>query len=151
MKFGVFYLAEFANVVLAGALFTVLFLDGWNGAVLPAHLWFLIKIFGFLFVASWVRASIPRLRLDQILGFAWKFLFPLSLLNVMVLAIEVVAFSNPSKGDALTGSELLVMAAINWPIAIVAVVIMSKIVTLGTPAPRLTLVGSAGAVDMERI
>ncbi len=141
MKFGVFYLAEFANVVLAGALFAVLFLDGWNGPVLPPHLWFLIKIFGFLFVASWVRATIPRLRLDQILGFAWKILFPLSLINVIVLAVEVIAFSDPSVGDALTQSEMLIMAAVNWAVALVAVAVLSRTVRLGAPAPRLAVMG----------
>ena len=141
MKFGVFYLAEFANVVLAGALFAVLFLDGWNGPVLPPHLWFLIKVFGFLFVASWVRASVPRLRLDQILGFAWKILFPLSLINVIVLAVEVIAFSDPSVGDTLTQSEMLIMAAVNWAVALVAVAVLSRTVRLGTPAPRLAVMG----------
>ena len=129
MKFGVFYLAEFSNVVLAGALFAVLFLDGWEWAFLPSHLWFLIKVFGFLFVASWVRSTVPRLRLDQILTFAWKFLFPLSLLNVIVLAIEIVAWPEPSAG------RLMAMGGINWGVAVIAVFAMSRVVHLGAGAP----------------
>ena len=129
MKFGVFYLAEFSNVVLAGALFAVLFLDGWEWAFLPSHLWFLIKVFGFLFVASWVRSTVPRLRLDQILTFAWKFLFPLSLLNVIVLAIEIVAWPEPSAG------RLMAMGGINWGVAVIAVFAVSRVVHLGAAAP----------------
>ena len=130
MKFGVFYLAEFSNVVLAAALFAVLFLDGWEWAFLPSHLWFLIKVFGFLFVASWVRATLPRLRLDQILAFAWKFLFPLSLLNVIVLAIEIIVWPEPSAG------QLLAMSGINWGVAVIAVFAMSRVVHLGAAPPQ---------------
>lgn len=126
MKFGVFYLAEFANVLLAGAIFAVLFLDGWEGAILPSHVWFLLKVMAFAFMASWVRATVPRLRLDQILGFAWKFLFPLSLFNVILLAAEVIVWPEPSAGD------LLLMAVINWIGAIAAIAVMARIVSLSS-------------------
>jgi NADH-quinone oxidoreductase subunit H len=128
MKFGVFYLAEFSNVVLAGALFAILFLDGWEWAILPSHLWFLIKVFGFLFEASWVRATLPRMRIDQILTFAWKYLFPLSLVNVLALAVETIAWPDPS------GLQLWIMVAINWAIAAAAIPLLSLTVNLGTPA-----------------
>jgi NADH-quinone oxidoreductase subunit H len=128
MKFGVFYLAEFCNVVLAGALFAILFLDGWEWAILPSHLWFLIKVFGFLFVASWVRATLPRMRIDQILTFAWKYLFPLSLVNVLALAIESITWPDPSLG------QLWIMVAVNWAIAAVAIPLLSLVVDLKTPA-----------------
>jgi NADH-quinone oxidoreductase subunit H len=128
MKFGVFYLAEFCNVVLAGALFAILFLDGWEWAILPSHLWFLIKVFGFLFVASWVRATLPRMRIDQILTFAWKYLFPLSLVNVLALAVETIAWPDPSLG------QLWIMVAVNWVIAALAIPLLSLVVDLKTPA-----------------
>jgi NADH-quinone oxidoreductase subunit H len=128
MKFGVFYLAEFCNVVLAGALFAILFLDGWEWAILPSHLWFLIKVFGFLFVASWVRATLPRMRIYQILTFAWKYLFPLSLVNVLALAVETIAWPDPSLG------QLWIMVAVNWVIAALAIPLLSLVVDLKTPA-----------------
>lgn len=128
MKFGVFYLAEFSNVVLAGALFAILFLDGWEWGILPSHLWFLIKVFGFLFVASWVRATLPRMRIDQILTFAWKYLFPLSLVNVLALAVETIAWPDPS------GPQLWIMVAINWALAAAAIPLLSLVVNLGEPA-----------------
>ena len=127
MKFGVFYLAEFSNVVLAGALFAVLFLQGWEWAILPAHLWFLIKIFGFLFVASWIRVTLPRLRIDQILELAWKYLFPLSLVNFLVLTVETIAWQDPSNG------QLWIMAAINWGVTLAAVPLLSKAFSLRAP------------------
>lgn len=135
MKFGVFYLAEFSNVVLAGALFAILFLDGWEWAVLPSHLWFLIKVFGFLFVASWVRATLPRMRIDQILTYAWKYLFPLSLVNVLALAVETIAWPDPS------GAELWIMVGINWAIALAAIPLLSMVVKLDSTAPVRQRVG----------
>ena len=140
MKFGVFYLAEFSNVVLAGAFFAVLFLQGWEWGFLPAHLWFLIKIFGFLFVASWVRATLPRLRLDQILELAWKYLFPLSLVNLLVLATETVVWPDP------TAMQLGVMAAINWGVMLAAVPLLSKAVRLRAPT-RGSVAGSNWKVE----
>tara|TARA_B100000686_G_scaffold51092_1_gene54916 strand:- start:1784 stop:2950 length:1167 start_codon:yes stop_codon:yes gene_type:complete len=126
MKYGIFMLAEFTNTVVAGAIFAVLFLQGWQWAILPSYLWFLIKIGMFVFVAIWVRATLPRYRLDQILSVAWKYLFPLSLLNVLLLAVEVIAW--PNRGT----SELLIMSLINWGVTIPAALIWSKFVSLQT-------------------
>ena len=130
MKFGVFYLAEFSNVVLAGAIFAVLFLDGWKGPFLPSHLWFLIKVFAFMLTASWVRATLPRLRIDQVLALAWKYLLPLSLVNLIVLAVEAIAWQDP------TTMELWTMVAINWVVAIAAVPTLSLVVNLRTRPQR---------------
>ena len=129
MKYGVFMLAEFTNTVVAGAIFTVLFLQGWKWPVLPSHVWFLAKIGMFVFVAVWVRATLPRFRLDQILAVAWKFLFPLSLLNVLLLAAEVLVW--PERGPA----ELGMMAAINWVVTIPAALLWSRVVSLRTAPP----------------
>ena len=124
MKYVIFMLAEFTNTVVAGAIFAVLFLQGWQWAILPSYLWFLIKIGIFVFVAIWVRATFPRYRLDQILSVAWKYLFPLSLLNVLLLAFEVIVW--PNRGI----SELIVMSLINWGVTIPAALIWSKFVSL---------------------
>ncbi|MEX2431270.1 MAG: NADH-quinone oxidoreductase subunit NuoH [Dehalococcoidia bacterium] len=124
MKFGVFYLAEFANVILAGAIFAVLFLQGYEWPFLPSHVWFLLKVMAFAVVATWIRGTLPRMRLDQILTFAWKFLFPLSLINVLALAVEVLVWPEPTAG------QLLIMGAINWGIALAALIVFSRIVSL---------------------
>ena len=133
MKYGIFMLAEFTNTIVAGAIFAVLFLQGWEWAGLPSHVWFLIKVGLFAFAATWVRATLPRLRIDQILALAWKVLFPLSLLNVLVLAVEVLVWPEPSIG------ELGIMAAINWVVAGAAFFVASRAVSLRNVAPSAVL------------
>ena len=133
MKYGIFMLAEFTNTVVAGAIFSVLFLQGWKWAILPSHIWFLLKVGAFTFVAIWVRATLPRFRLDQILAVAWKYLFPLSLLNVLLLAAEVIIW--PERGVA----ELGIMGVINWVVTIPAAVLWTKAVSLRTTPPTLLI------------
>tara|TARA_A100001037_G_scaffold69872_2_gene62422 strand:- start:44722 stop:45891 length:1170 start_codon:yes stop_codon:yes gene_type:complete len=129
MKYGIFMLAEFTNTVVAGAIFAVLFLQGWQWAILPSYIWFLVKIGLFVFVAIWIRATLPRYRLDQILAIAWKYLFPLSLLNVLLLAIEVILW--PNRGT----NELIIMSLINWGLTIPAALIWSKFISLKSVPP----------------
>ncbi|MFA5182171.1 MAG: NADH-quinone oxidoreductase subunit NuoH [Syntrophales bacterium] len=90
MKFGLFYMAEYAHLLLASCLVTLLFLGGWNGPVLPALLWFGIKLLLVFFVFIWVRATFPRVRYDQLMMFSWKVLTPLAFLNLLVTAVFVV-------------------------------------------------------------
>lgn len=90
MKFGLFYMAEYAHLLLASCLVTLLFLGGWNGPVLPALVWFGIKLFMVFFVFIWVRATYPRVRYDQLMMFSWKVLTPLAFLNLLVTAVFVV-------------------------------------------------------------
>jgi NADH-quinone oxidoreductase subunit H len=90
MKFGLFYMAEYAHLLLASCLVTLLFLGGWNGPLLPALVWFGIKLFLVFFVFIWVRATFPRVRYDQLMMFSWKVLTPLAFLNLLVTAAFVV-------------------------------------------------------------
>ena len=135
MKYATFMLAEFTNTVVAGAIFATLFLQGWKWALLPSHVWFLLKVGAFVFVAVWVRATLPRFRLDQILAAAWKYLFPLSLLNALLLAAEVIAW--PERGVR----ELGVMAAINWAVTIPAALVWSRVVSLRAAPPAAASAG----------
>jgi NADH-quinone oxidoreductase subunit H len=97
MKFAMFFMAEYANMVTVGCLATLLFLGGWNGPVFgPALLrallpvfWFVAKVFCFMFLYIWVRGTLPRFRYDQLMAFGWKFLLPLALANVVVTALVV--------------------------------------------------------------
>ena len=129
MKFGMFQLAEFAAVLTTSGVMATLFLKGWEGPLLPSHLWFLIKVFFFAFLLIWVRATLPRLRIDQVMAFAWKFLFPLSLLNIFVTAAEVLVWEEP------TTAQLWTMAGINLVVTLVAIVVFSKMVKLQPPRP----------------
>ena len=97
MKFAMFFMAEYANMITVACLATLLFFGGWRGpifgppilqAVLPVF-WFAAKIFAFLFLYIWVRGTLPRFRYDQLMAFGWKFLLPLSLMNLIATAIAV--------------------------------------------------------------
>jgi NADH-quinone oxidoreductase subunit H len=100
MKFAMFMLAEYANMITVSALATIMFLGGWSGpmfgpdwlqAVLPT-VWFVLKIFFFIFFYVLLRSTIPRFRYDQLMNFGWKVLLPLSLANIVVTGF-VVAIS----------------------------------------------------------
>ncbi len=90
MKFALFFMAEYANMIAAAALATTLFLGGWRGPLLPPVIWFLLKVFAFIFLFIWVRATLPRFRYDQLMGFGWKVLLPLALANVMFTAAAIL-------------------------------------------------------------
>jgi len=98
MKFAMFFMAEYANMITVACLATLLFLGGWHGphrfgppivqAILPVF-WFAAKIFAFLFLYIWVRGTLPRFRYDQLMAFGWKFLLPLAIANLVVTALIV--------------------------------------------------------------
>jgi len=93
MKFALYYLAEYAHILVVSSLAVTLFFGGWHGPFLPPVIWFLIKVFIFIFFFIWVRATYPRFRYDQLMKFGWKVLFPLALLNIMLTAVGVIIFS----------------------------------------------------------
>jgi NADH-quinone oxidoreductase subunit H len=90
MKFAMFFMAEYANMITVAALATTIFLGGWLGPVAPSPVWFLGKVFLLLFLFIWIRATLPRFRYDQLMSFGWKRLLPLALLNTVVTAIVAV-------------------------------------------------------------
>jgi len=89
MKFAMFFMAEYANIVTVSAMATTLFLGGWQGPWLPPVLWFLIKVFAFLFLFIWLRATLPRFRYDQLMHFGWKILLPVSLANILISGVII--------------------------------------------------------------
>jgi NADH-quinone oxidoreductase subunit H len=86
IKFAMFFVAEYANMITISAVAATLFLGGWNGPGLIPVVWFLIKVVCFLFMYIWLRATLPRLRYDQLMRFGWLVLLPVGLLNIMVTA-----------------------------------------------------------------
>ena len=86
VNFVLLFLAEFAAIFFGGALFTALFLGGGSGPVLPAAFWFLFKMFAFYVFVQWLRATIPRVRIDQLLNLGWKYLLELTFLNLLLTA-----------------------------------------------------------------
>ncbi|MGH9589616.1 MAG: NADH-quinone oxidoreductase subunit NuoH [Terracidiphilus sp.] len=91
MKFGMFFVGEYLGITLISSMITVLFLGGLMGPWLPPIIWFLIKVFAFLCFFILLRASLPRLRFDQLMSLGWKVMFPLALANLLVTGAIVVA------------------------------------------------------------
>lgn len=108
MRFAFFFIAEYANMVLVSCVAAALFLGGWNapypGTIL-AHIglesfawiegvaWFTVKVYGFLFLFFWLRATLPRLRYDQLMKFGWKVMLPIALANIVVTAIAMYIYN----------------------------------------------------------
>jgi len=92
MKFAMFYLVEYAEAVAISAIIATLFLSGWRGPLLPPWLWLIIKIVAVFFMMVWTRSTLPRVRIDQLMALAWKFLFPLALINLVITAIQVLVW-----------------------------------------------------------
>jgi NADH-quinone oxidoreductase subunit H len=89
LKFAMFFLAEYVNMIIVSALGATVFLGGYAGPGLPGWLWLGIKVFALLFLFIWLRATLPRLRYDRLMQFGWKVLLPLATLNLLVTAVVV--------------------------------------------------------------
>jgi NADH-quinone oxidoreductase subunit H len=87
MRFGLFSMAEYINMITLSGLAVTLFFGGWGGPVLPGPVWFLVKLALVVFVFMWLRATLPRLRYDQLMQFGWKVLLPLATANAVATAI----------------------------------------------------------------
>ena len=92
MRFGLFSMSEYINLITLSGLCVALFLGGWEGPVWDqgGPLWFLLKVFALLFVFIWMRTTLPRLRYDQLMRFGWKVLLPVATINAIVTAVLVV-------------------------------------------------------------
>jgi NADH-quinone oxidoreductase subunit H len=127
VKFALLQLNEFMAPIIVAAIVTTLFLSGWRGwGPVPGPIWFVIKTFVVIFALLWVRATWPRLRVDQIMALAWKGLFPLSIINIFAMAIEFQLLRDGTTG-ALTTGDLWIMAAANWIITIVSLAIIANV------------------------
>ena len=128
IKFMLIQMGEFGGVLAASAVMATLFLGGWSGPFLSGQigaLWFLLKIVFFVFLFIWIRATFPRLRVDQIMAFAWKFLFPLSLINLFATTIEVYFLRDDATG-AISRGDLGIMTAINLVLAVAAISVFAN-------------------------
>ncbi len=92
MRWALFFLAEYANLLAVSVIATTLFLGGWNGPWLPGWVWFFLKVGGMVFLFMWFRWTFPRLRIDQLMSFGWKVLLPLALLNIIVTGIGMYIY-----------------------------------------------------------
>ena len=119
IKFGFFYAAEYIAAFAVCAVIVTLYLGGWTAWGLeqwvPGWLLFLGKLYLVFFLFIWTRGTLPRLRIDQLMAFAWKFLLPLALLNVLVTGAEVLIWQ---EGDLSAGVALPIFGAVNAGLAV---------------------------------
>ena len=114
MRWGLFFVAEYGEVTVVSAIVTTLWFGGWHGPFTDTAptligpvlgvLWFTLKIYVFVLVFMWIRATLPRLRIDQLMALCWKVLIPVTLTNVLVTAVLLLAFPG----------NLLPVAVANW-------------------------------------
>jgi NADH-quinone oxidoreductase subunit H len=114
MKFAMFYLVEYAEALALSAIIATIFLSGWRGPLLPPWLWLIIKVIAVFMVMIWTRTTFPRVRIDQLMALAWKFLFPLALINLLITGVEV----------------LISPASYSWIMVIINIAIMAMLVLL---------------------
>jgi NADH-quinone oxidoreductase subunit H len=127
MKFSLFFLAEFINAFFMSALFTTMYLGGWRGqgveqVPLLGLFYFMLKTLFIYLILIWVRGTLPRVRIDQLLNFNWKFLVPLTL--ILILVVAVVEKLVPS--DANEWARAGILSASNILIAVVALEIVRR-------------------------
>lgn len=108
-----FYLAEYVNTFLVGAMTTLLFLGGWKGPVLPPVVWFLLKTFGVVLVMFWFRGTFPRLRIDQLMALGWQMLVPLSFFTLLLTGVALF-FRWPWWGLSLASTTVL--GGVGWAV-----------------------------------
>ena len=106
----IFFLAEYMNTFLVAALITIFFLGGWSGPFLPEVAWFLIKCYTVIIVMFWLRGTLPRLRIDQLMAFGWQGLVPLSFLNFLMVSFALF-YGWPDWVQALLSLTILVAAS----------------------------------------
>lgn len=153
IKFGFFYAAEyFATFALCGVMVT-LFFGGWTlwGAEewIPGWLIFITKIYATFFIFIWARGTLPRLRIDQLVGFSWKFLLELMFVHILVVGGQTLIWR---EQDYAPETVLPIFAAINWALAIALVVIWSRLLGAGGPTVSgkpAVLTGEIGGVYWE--
>jgi NADH-quinone oxidoreductase subunit H len=148
IKFALIQAAEFGGVLTGSAVMVTLFMAGWKGPFLSDLLgpvWFLLKV-GFVAVLFiWVRATFPRLRIDQVMAFAWKFLFPLSIINLFASALEVFVLRD--SAGVLSQGDLGIMAGVNIPLTIVSIGLMSRLIG-GNVQPALPTIATTPTVHV---
>src|SRR2546428_1513099 len=124
MRWGLFFVAEYGEVTVVSGIVTTLWLGGWHGPFTDIHpllgpalgvLWFTLKTYFFVLVFMWIRATLPRFRIDQLMSFCWKFLIPVTLVNLLVTAILVLAFPTSLVPVAIANWILLFVFAASIP------------------------------------
>ncbi len=124
MRFATFFLGEYINTLVVATIVTTVFLSGWKGPFLPVWLWFVAKVFAVFLLMLWMRATLVRVRVDQIMAFSWKFLIPLALINIFITAGEVLIWDEWMSGwESFPWPFIFV----NWAVAAILILLWSKL------------------------
>jgi NADH-quinone oxidoreductase subunit H len=128
IKFALIFAGEAGALLVVSAVIATLFLSGWGGPFpeFLGWLWLLLKTLLVIFLFIWVRATFPRLRIDQIMALSWKFLVPLSMINLAATSLQVYFLRGPD--GVLTTGDLWIMAAINIPLALASIALFGTLV-----------------------
>jgi NADH-quinone oxidoreductase subunit H len=136
MKAGLFMAVELGNAVLLGALVTSLFLNGWFlfglENYIPPYIIFIAKTVAIYIVLIWLRATLPRFRLDQLMNFAWKMLIPVSIINFFMIAIETTIITNLDSSKYI----IYLFAIINIAVFVGLIILWSKIFKIDKFSPE---------------
>ena len=137
IKFGFFYQAEYMAGFAIAATVTTLFLGGWTlwglEEWIPGWIIFLGKLYAVFFLYIWSRGTLPRLRIDQLMAFAWKFMLPLMLVNALVIAVEVVVWE---ETGASRNVALPAIGAVNATLAVILVIGWARVLGHGSGLQR---------------
>jgi len=90
LRFAFFFLAEYVNLLALAAIGVTLYFGGWQGPLLPPFVWFMIKTYAFVLLVMWIRWTLPRVRVDQLMSFGWKVLLPAALINLAVTGVYLL-------------------------------------------------------------
>jgi NADH-quinone oxidoreductase subunit H len=150
IKFGMFWVGEYFAGFAIAAIVATLYLGGWTlwglEEWVPGWIIFLAKLYGLFWLFIWMRGTLPRLRIDQLMGFAWKFLLPLALINIFFAGLEVLLWQ---ENDLAAEVVLPVFAIANLALAVGLIVAWAQLLGRGRPQWRPTrarLVKELGAV-----
>ena len=124
MKFAMFFLGEYINTLAMSILVTTLFLGGWKGPFLPVWFWFVFKVLAVFMFILWTRATLIRLRIDQVMAFSWKFLLPMALINVFITAGEVLVWDTWMSGWTSFPWPFIF---VNFAIAAVLIIVWARV------------------------
>ena len=131
MKFGLFYAAELLHALTVGAVFSTLFLGGWRGPFadqfpLLGVFYLFLKSFIIYYVIMWIKYTVPRIRIDHMMNFSWKFLTPIAIVILVVTAIVEKALEQLSSGQVLPVIRISTSAALNLLLALIILVLLRK-------------------------
>ena len=148
MKFALFFLGEYVNALAVSLMFSVLFLGGYAGPVLPPYIWLLLKVALVFGILMWLRGTLPRVRVDQLMSLNWKFLVPMSIVNFIVVMILGKVFVTDPAMAAATGG--IVVAPIVQALILFLSGVAVLLIALLLVARRARILRLIEAEDLQR-